>query len=47
MNTDALNRLRKVVQTEATTPDLGNFLLTHVPFDNLYLENKKAEISQK
>lgn len=42
MNTDALNRLRKVVQTEATTPDLGNFLLTHVPFDNLYLENKKA-----
>lgn len=42
MNKAALERLKKVVQTEATTPMLGDFLLTHVPFDNLYLENKKA-----
>lgn len=38
MNRIILNRISKVIQTEATTPAIGDFLLTHVPFENLYLD---------
>ena len=31
-----LERLDKVMQVEATVPSKGNFMLTHVPFDNLF-----------
>lgn len=35
-------RLKKVIQIEATTPSKADFMLTHVPFDNLYLEKRKV-----
>ena len=38
----ALNRISQVIQTEATTTSIGDFLITHVPFENLYLDNTKA-----
>ena len=39
-----INRITKIIQTEATTPSIGDFLITHVPFENLYLdlESKKS-----
>lgn len=42
MNTLALNRISRVIQTEATTTSKGDFLLTHLPFENLFLENGKS-----
>lgn len=39
MNPKALSRISKVIQTEATAPSIGDFLLTHVSFDNLYLDD--------
>lgn len=42
MNNTALERISKVIQTEATTPSIGDFLLTHAPFENLFLENNKS-----
>ena len=33
---EILERLDRVMQVEATVPSKGNFMLTHVPFDNLF-----------
>lgn len=42
MNITTLNRISKVIQTEATTSSKADFLLTHLPFENLFLENGKS-----
>lgn len=48
MNEIALNRINKVIQTEATTSSMGDFLLTHAPFENLYQDsNNKKSITEK
>lgn len=47
MNEAKIKRLSKVIQTEATTPNIGDFLLTHVPFENLYLTGMHSSSSGK
>lgn len=43
-----IQRIGKVIQTEATTINISDFLLTHVPFENLYLDETGAKsISEK
>lgn len=36
MKNERLKRLGQVIQKEATTPSRGDFMATHVPFENLY-----------
>ncbi|MEI8216545.1 MAG: hypothetical protein WCF96_05550 [Eubacteriales bacterium] len=38
MDAQRLKRLSQVIQTEATTPSIADFLATHIPFENLYLQ---------
>lgn len=47
MNQFATQRISKVIQTEATTPAIEDFLLTHAPFENLYLDNHKSITEKK
>lgn len=42
MDMNVIKRVGKIIQTEATTTSIGDFLLTHVPFENLYLDAKKT-----
>ena len=42
MSQTVLSRIPKVIQTEAITPSIADFLITHVPFENLYLSNNKS-----
>ena len=41
MDMNVIKRIGKIIQTEATTTSIGDFLLTHVPFENLYLDADK------
>ena len=48
MSINAINRIKEIIQTEATTTSIGDFLLTHVPFENLYLDaDKKKAVSEE
>lgn len=47
MATNVSNRIKKLIQIEATATNIGDFMLTHVPFENLYLdEGRKKSISE-
>ena len=47
MDMNVIKRISEIIQTEATTTSIGDFLLTHVPFENLYLDpEKKTAISE-
>ena len=46
MNEDKLERLRQLMPVEATETSTADFLLTHVPFKNLYLDDH-TYISEK
>ena len=45
-NMQIIERMDKVFQVEATVPSKGDFMLTHVPFENLYLSANKP-LSEK
>ena len=48
MDMNVIKRIGKIIQTEATTTSIGDFLLTHVPFENLYLDaGKQSAISEE
>ena len=48
MDMNVIKRIGKIIQTEATTTSIGDFLLTHVPFENLYLDaDKKKAVSEE
>ena len=48
MDMNVIKRIGKIIQTEATTTSIGDFLLTHVPFENLYLDaDKKNAVSEE
>lgn len=48
MDMNVIKRVSKIIQTEATTTSIGDFLLTHVPFENLYLDaGKTVAISEE
>jgi len=42
-----IERLKEVINIEATTIADGDFLLTHVPFENLFLYEKGTRVSEK
>ncbi|MBE6073590.1 MAG: hypothetical protein E7202_03430 [Selenomonas ruminantium] len=42
MNEEKLGRLNRLMPVEATEPSTADFLLTHVPFQNLYLDDQKS-----
>lgn len=43
MDMNIVKRITKIIQTEATTTSIGDFLLTHVPFENLYLDTARKK----
>lgn len=46
MNYEALKRISEVMKVEATTSSVEDFLLTHTPFENLYLESEKEYVTE-